>query len=122
MKIFGREPAVWVGLIEGVLAFALTLNVFGEKLSPETLGAIMAVVVAVFGLFTAYVTKDTLLGVVIGLTKAVIALAAAYSLPLSADKTGAAIALITIVFGFIQRSQTTPIAEPTFREGNQLAA
>jgi uncharacterized membrane protein len=113
MKIFGREPAALIGVLEGILAFALTLNVFG--LTADSIGAIMAVVVAAFGLYSAYVTRDTLLGVAIGLAKAVIALFAAYGLPLSPDKTGALIALITVVFGLFQRTQTDPLVTPTFK-------
>jgi uncharacterized membrane protein len=117
MKIFGREPSVWIGLIEAALAFILTTKLFGDNLSPETMGAIMACVVAVLGFYTAFVTKDTLLGVGVGLAKAVIALFAAYGLALSTDQTGALIALVTVVFGFFQRTQTSPLLTPSFKDG-----
>jgi hypothetical protein len=41
--IFGREPALIIGLVEAVLALVLA---FGLNLSPEQIGGIMAVTTA----------------------------------------------------------------------------
>lgn len=99
-------PAALAGIIEAVLAFVMTFNTFG--LTPETVGAIMAVVVIVLGIITAGLTANTVLGVLVGLTKAVIALFAAYNLPLSTDKTAALIGLLTLVVAYFQHTQTSP--------------
>jgi hypothetical protein len=112
MKIFGREPAAWIGLIEAVLAMVLALNMF--DLTHERVSLIMAVVVAVFGIVSAYLTRDTMLGVITGGVKAVIALAAGYGFEFGVDKTAALIALTTVVVGFYQRTQTTPLEHPNF--------
>lgn len=112
MKIFGREPAAFIGLISGVLSLLLSLNLLG--LTNETVGLIMGVVTAAFGVYTAYVTKDTMLGVIVGFVNATFALVAGYGFELSPDTTAAAIAIVTVLVGFFQRTQTSPLAKGTF--------
>lgn len=107
------EPAFWVGLIEAVLALLLSLNLF--DLTAETVSLIVAVVVAALGVYTAFVTRDTLLGVGIGFAKAALALGAGYGLALSTDQTAAVLAVITIGLGAYQRTQTSPAARPSLR-------
>lgn len=118
MKIFGREPAVWIGLIEAVLAFALAV---GLDWSNEQVALVMAAVVAVFGVVTAYATRDTMLGYVVGLTKAVIALFIGFGVDVSAELTASMIGLITVGVGFYQRTQTTPLAEGSFAQREDYA-
>lgn len=112
MKIFGREPAAIVSIIEAVLAMALSFGLF--SLNQDRVGAIVAAVVALFGLLTAYLTKDTLLGVAVGFAKAVLVLGATYGLNLTIEQNGALLALITVVVGFWQRTQTSPLETPTW--------
>jgi hypothetical protein len=116
VKIFGREPAFFVGVLEAVLALLLSWHKFG--LTTMDIGAIMAAVVAAFGVYTAWVTRDTLLGVGIGLAKAVFALALVYNVSLSPDQIAASIGLITILLGSFQRTQTSPLVTPTFTNGH----
>lgn len=118
VKIFGREPSAYVGLVEGILALALTLNLF--HLTEDWVTGIMAVVTALGGIYTAYVTKDTLLGPVIGLAKAGFMLAVLLGFNLNVDQTGAIIFVITLVFGFFQRTQTSPAVTPSFKTSNTI--
>ena len=108
-NIFGREPAAWVGLIEAILAL-LIITVL--HWSAEQVALVMAAVVAAFGVYTAWVTEDTLLGVVVGFTKAVLALMVGFGLTLSPELTAAIIGLVTVVMGFFNRQQTSPVASP----------
>ncbi|MEX1908620.1 hypothetical protein L6241_10005 [Janibacter sp. Y6] len=78
--ILGREPAAWVGLIEATIAL---LVVFALGVTTESAVLIMAAVSAAAGLYTAWATKDTALGAVLGLAKAAISLAAYYGLQLT---------------------------------------
>jgi hypothetical protein len=109
IKIFGREPAVWVGVIEAFLAVLLS---FGIGITESTYGPIMAVVVALGGFVTALGTKDTLLGALIGVIKAGVVLIAVFGISLSEQQTGALIAAVSVVFALYQRTQTSPIADP----------
>lgn len=106
--IFGREPAVWIGLLEAVLAVILTLH---TGLSQDMSSAIMAVVVALAGCYTAYVTQQTMLGVLVGLTKAFFILFAAFSFHVADPTQAAIISLITIIGGAWNRKQAT-VVEP----------
>lgn len=109
--IFGREPAVWIGLIESAIALAVAV---GLRLSTDQVAAILAVVTAGFGVYVAYVTNETMLGVVVGLTKAVLALAIGFGLHLSPELTGAIIAFVTMGLSMFNRQNTSPLAVPTF--------
>jgi hypothetical protein len=111
-RILGREPAAWSGLIQALLALAVSNSAFG--LTGEKVGLIMAVVSAVFGVYIAWVTANTMLAVIVGLANAVFALVAGYGLELSTATTAAAIALVTVVVGFFQRTQTSPLPAPSF--------
>jgi hypothetical protein len=88
VTIFGREPSVWVGLIESGLA-ALTAFGIGQwaGLTQETYGTWVVLIAALSGFLTAFLTKDTMLGVTLGLAKAVIAFIAIYGLSLTDQQT-----------------------------------
>lgn len=105
--IFGREPAFYIGLIEAVLALVLSYNAFG--LDQEQGAAIVAVVAAVLALYTAYVTRRTLLAVGIGAAKAVLVLFVAFGLHFTENQTAAIIALVTLVLGAFNMTQTDPL-------------
>lgn len=113
MKIFGREPAAWVALIESALVLAVA---FGLGWSAEQVAAVIAVVTALGGVYLAYVTKDTLLGVTVGLAKSVLALLVGFGVDVSAEVAAAVIGFVTVTLGFWQRTQTSPLAVPTFEE------
>lgn len=106
MLIFGREPAAWVGIIEAGL---VTLMAFSLGVSQTTFGPIMAVVVAVFALYTAYATHETMLAVIVGFAKALFVLGAVYGFAFTDNQTASIIALITVVASLYNRSQTSPV-------------
>lgn len=107
--ILGREPAAWVGLIEAGLAL---LVAFVLDFDQEQTALIMAVVVAAFGLYTAWATHDTMLGVIVGFAKAVLALALGFGVTLTADQAATILAFVTVAAGFFQRTQTFPEGDP----------
>lgn len=107
-----REPAALLGLVSGVLALLLSLDQLG--LTNEKVGLIMGAVTAVAGIYTAYVTNATMLGVIVGAVNAAFALVAGYGFELSPDTTAAAIAIVTVVVGFFQRTQVTPLPTGNF--------
>ncbi|HEY5787159.1 MAG TPA: hypothetical protein VIT65_20525 [Microlunatus sp.] len=110
VTIFGREPTVWLGVIEAALA---TFTAFGLGtrwgLTQETYGIWTVLLAAIFGVITAWLTKDTMLGVVLGLVKAIIAFIAIYGLTMTDQQTGAVIALTPLLLSLFQRTQTAPI-------------
>lgn len=112
--IFGRQPAIWVGLIESALALGIAV---GLPLTPEQVAAVVAVVSAALGVYTAYVTTETLLAVVVGFAKAVLACAVGFGLNLSPELTGAIISFVTLVMSMFNFANTSPLAVPTFATG-----
>lgn len=117
LKIFGREPAAWIGLIEGILTL---LMAFAIGVSQETFGPIMAVVVALGGAYTAWATRDTMLGAVTGLAKSLLVLLAVYGLTLTDQQTAAIMGAVSLVVGFWQRTQTSPTIDPTSPSPQQV--
>lgn len=117
-KIFGREPAVLASLVEALLALLISFHAlaFIGIDDQGTLLVVMAVVNGGFGMYVAYVTRDTLLGAAVALAKALIAFGAVYGLTASIEQTGALIAFLTVAIGLYQRTQTGPTAAPGFRD------
>lgn len=114
VQIFGREPAFWVGFIEALLAIVLSWNMLG--LTSDMIGGIMAVVVALSGVYVAYVTRDTMLGVLVGLAKSVIICLAAFQVNLTEAQTTSVIALVSLLGSAFNRSQTAPAIRPSFAD------
>lgn len=113
VKLFGREPAVWVAFLEALVMLA------GVQLfdwSQEKVAAVVLVLNCLAGVYTAYVTRDTMLGVLTGLVKAAITCSITFGLDISDDLSAQLIALLTVSVGLFQRTQTSPLADPTFTE------
>jgi len=104
--IFGREPAFVAGFIAAALAL---LTGFGLDLSTEQVVLINAAVTALLGVYVAYVTQQTLLGVVVAATNAILALAIGFGANLGEEQTTAIVALVPFVLGMWQRTQATPL-------------
>lgn len=102
MRIFGKEPAFYVGVLEAVIACALT---FG--LSQEAAVVILTMVVAVGGFLTALAAKDTLLAALVGVVKALAVLVVFLGYDWSDQKTAGIIAIITVVSSGWLRTQTS---------------
>jgi hypothetical protein len=107
--IFGRDPAVWVGLIQAALTLAAALWL---DWSNEQVGAVVLVVVLVGDGFVAWVTHDTMLGVVVGLVKALAGAALAFGYEVSAETLAAVVSFVTVGTSFFQRTQTFPSYDP----------
>jgi hypothetical protein len=116
MKIFGKDPAFWSGVVQAVLLLLLSFNQIAQELAltDERVGLIVALLSAVFAVYTAYVTRDAMLAFVHGAAKAVIALLAAYNLELTVDQIAAILGIMTIIAGVVQRDRTAPLVVPMF--------
>lgn len=115
--IFGKQPALWIGIIQAVLAFLLTLHDVAAQLhlTDERVGAIMAVLYAVLGAYEAWVVRDTMLAALMAVGKAVIALLLAFRLEVSPDTAAAILGGMSIVAGLIVRDRTSPLVVPSFK-------
>ncbi len=107
MKVFGREPAFYVGVIEAVIALLVTFKLDG--LSQEQAGLWIAVAVAVGGAITAWATRDTALAALVAVVKASLVLAVAYGLHVSDEQIGLIAAAVTTIGAGWLRTQTSPV-------------
>lgn len=92
MKIFGREPALIMAFLSSLIA---VFSAFLFPLSDTQQGVLNAVVVALFGFITAaLLQKEKLVPAIVGLAKAVIAVAVSFGLHWSPERQGLFLALI----------------------------
>lgn len=111
MKIFGREPALILGLL------AAAVQLFSATVLPLTIeqqGVLNAVSVAVIGLVTAVaVSAEKAAPAVLGVVQAVLACALAFGLALEPAVQGAVMAFTTALVSAFVRTQVvapTPAA------------
>lgn len=110
-KIFGREPVLWVAALQAtIVLLAATLTDW----TTEQVGALVLLVVLVGDVTVAFLTRATLLAVLIGLLKGIVGAFAAFGYELDPNTLAALVAFVTAVLGLFQRTQTSPDPEPSF--------
>lgn len=115
--IFGKQPAFWLGVLQAILAFVLTLHSVATELhlTDERVGGIMAVLFGVLGVYEAWVVRDTMLAALTALAKAVIALLLVYGFEVTPDTAAAVLGLVAILAGAFIRDRTSPLVVPSFK-------
>jgi hypothetical protein len=114
VKIFGREPAVWLALIAAALKL---VGAFWVGLGPDQQAWINAVLAAAMGLAIAFIVHDGVVAAVLGLAQAILSLAVGYGLDWSADQQAVVMAFVTMVAGAFDRTQVTAPVGPPQSEG-----
>lgn len=105
MKLFGREPAVWLALIAAIV---MGVSTFIWNLTPDQQGTINALAVAVFGVATAVSVHQGALAAVTAGFKTLIALGISFGLKLTADQQLVVMTIVTAAGAFFVRTQATP--------------
>lgn len=111
--LFGREPAVWAGLVAVVVQFvaAFILNVSQNVQTGVNIAA-----VAVLGLLVAIKVHDGVVAALTGVAQAAVALGMNLGLDWSADKQAAWMALVTVVAqAFVRTQVTAPVPAAAIR-------
>ncbi|MFD8516612.1 hypothetical protein ACFV27_37410 [Streptomyces antimycoticus] len=107
MKILGREPAVWAGLVAVVVQF---VSAFWINVSADTQTAVNVAAAALLGLAVAVKVGDGVVAALTGFAQAALALGMNLGLDWGADKQAAYMALITVVAqAFIRTQVTAPV-------------
>ena len=115
-KLFGREPALWLGLISSLVMFA---GAFGLNLTADQQALINAASAALFGLLTAwFIAKDGLTAAILGFVQAVLALAVGFGLNLPSDKQTIIMVVVSALTSMFVRTQATA---PVSKEGTKVA-
>lgn len=102
MRIFGKEPAFYVGVVEALVVVLATFGV-----SQDAAVVITTLAVAIGGVLTAIAAKDTLLAALIGLVKAVAVLVVFLGYDLTDAQTASIVAGLTVILGGWLRTQTS---------------
>lgn len=109
MKLFGREPALWLEVLKAVLVgVALIL----PNVSNDVQAAIMVIATAVFALAQAVTTRPFQVTALTGFITTVGAAIAAFGIDVSPDVLAALIVLVGAVAALLSRSQVTPVNDP----------
>ncbi|MFG1811751.1 hypothetical protein [Streptomyces sp. NPDC049040] len=104
MRIFGREPALWIALI-GVAVKLSTA--FGLDLSDGQQATVNAVAVAVAGLLVALSTHDGIAAAALGLLQAGIALAVGFGLHWAPEQQATVMSFAAALAAMWTRTQVT---------------
>ncbi|WP_019549815.1 MULTISPECIES: hypothetical protein [Streptomycetaceae] len=112
MKIFGREPALVLGVVSAALGLVVTFNI---GMSAEQAGAITALLSAVGAAVTAALTRPVAPSAFTGVVAAGAALLAAYGFEVSPETVGAVNALVLAVLMLLTRGQVAPVEPKSAR-------
>jgi hypothetical protein len=108
VKIFGREPALIIGLLGAVLTALAAVGVPGVSA-----GAAAAITAAVAACVTAWATRPAMPALYTGAVTALAALLTEYGLHLSDQVVASVSGVVLAVFAFLTRGQVSPAAAPT---------
>ena len=118
VRLFGREPAVILAFVAGMISLVSALVV---PLSPLQQAALNGAAFAIAGLVTAWIVRsDRLLPAVVGLAEAGFAVALAFGVEVSAEVQSAVVGFVGVAFAMFVRTQVTapfgPNGEPRVAE------
>ncbi|MFI7707591.1 hypothetical protein [Nonomuraea sp. NPDC049480] len=114
MRILGREPALWLTLIQTVLALAVGI---GLPVSGEQVGLINGAAAAVLALVAAFAVQPFPVPLLMGAIQALIALAVGFGLGLGAEQVSLLNAAAAALVGFIMRMHVSPSVTPNGHPG-----
>jgi hypothetical protein len=104
-NILGREPALWIALIAGIVAALV-----GFRIPGLSAGQGSAVVAFIGACLIAYATRPATPAIFTAIVTAAVALTAQYGLELSEELTSSLTGLVLVVFAFVTRGQVIPKA------------
>jgi nicotinamide riboside transporter PnuC len=109
-KILGREPALWAALLNGAVYF---LGAFLLHLSAGQEAVLIAAISVLLGLYVAFVTHDGVSAGILGVVKALLAVALGFGLKLGPDQQAVLLTFAaTITAMFVRTQVTAPTKAP----------
>lgn len=111
MKIFGREPALWVAAIYAVLMTLATFHIPGVDGTMALL--VQGVLLAAATAWTAYQVRPVAPAVFAGVVVELAALLAHFGLDLTETQVGSVQAALAVLVSLMVRGQVTPVADPS---------
>lgn len=105
IKLFGREPALWISVISAALSLIVSLSV---GLDAEQAALWVAVITAVFGVATAVLTRPIAPAAFTTLVTVTADLLAAYHFDVSAGTVAAVNGFVLATLTLLTRAQVSP--------------
>lgn len=115
MKIFGRDPAIWLAVINAGIGLVVALHWLG--LTTMQGGALVTVVSAILGLATAFYVKPFAPTAATYLVGVVFEALSTFQYHVSAQAVASINLLILAMVAAIVRPQSTPAADPVAAGG-----
>jgi hypothetical protein len=112
--IFGREPALWLSVIETLVALGVGL---GIAVSGEQAGLINAFAAAVLALWAAWTVRPFPVPLLMGAIRALLALGVGFGLALSPEQVGLVNAAAAALVGLILRVHVSPVESRSYHPG-----
>jgi hypothetical protein len=109
-KLFGREPALWIAVIQAGLMLLFTLGVPG--IDGALAGAVSLVLTAVATAWTALAVRPVSPSVFTGVLVAGVQLFSRWGLDLSDVQVATMTGFVALVVTLIMRGQVTPADDP----------
>lgn len=111
--VFGREPAYWLALISGLVAFT---SAAVTPLTVDQQGVLNACAAALFGVITAgFLAGEKSVAAIVGLFKALIAVGLAFGLSLSPEVQSSAMIVVELVLtGVLVRPNVVAPVKSTY--------
>lgn len=104
MKIFGREPAAWLGLVAILIKL---FSAFVIAVGPDVQAWINAAAAAAMGLAVAYLTKDGVIAAILGFAQSAIALAVGLGAGLDTTEQALLLSALSMAIAGYDRTQVT---------------
>jgi hypothetical protein len=108
---FSREPALWIAAIGALLAVLVAFGVPSSVLSDDKVGAIVAAITALTGIWTAWKTRPIAPALVVGLGTAAFQLLEQYGFHATPEMLSR-VNVALLALGFLLRSVITPAGDP----------
>lgn len=115
MKIFGRDPAIWLAVINAVIGLVVAVHWLG--LTTVQGGAVVTVASAILGLVTAFMVKPFAPTAATYLVGVIGEALSTFQYHVSAQVIGGINLLILALVAAIVRPQSTPNADPRTGSG-----
>lgn len=115
MKLFGREPTIWLQLISGALGVIVAIGDGGHPifgLTATTAGLVMAVIAAIFGAINAALVRPVAPAAFQAVLTAAFPLLVAYGVHVAPSLLAALQTLLLAIVVMLTRGSVTPTADP----------
>jgi hypothetical protein len=109
-SVFGREPALWIAVLQAGLMLGFTLGIPG--IDAGLAGAVSLVLTAVATAWTALAVKPISPAVFTGVIVAAVQLGTRWGLDLNEVQVSSITAFVALVVTLVVRAQVTPEVDP----------